>query len=144
MLDCIKRTNQINVEILGIPFIYNCKVSRLNLKKKTTIFLSRRPLRAHVSLFVILLWMCSVLLLTRKTPWPNHASFETTNENKTSFVTSQENQSSKLTTLVNDGKSISDETSLGNDTLLVWQPPFFTLDNIHMWPIQVTFLCFVL
>jgi hypothetical protein len=36
-----KKKNQINVEILGTPFIYNCKVSRLNLKKTTIFFIQK-------------------------------------------------------------------------------------------------------
>ena len=112
-------------------------------------------MRGHVSLFVILLWLAAVLLMSRNTPWvdlPSSLSNGTSSSNQSSFP-NETSLSDESTTPSNEmplsdesnetsytpEMSFDDETTFSNVTDgTKWQPPIFGLDNIHLWPIQVT------
>ena len=136
------------VEIPAMINLYYCfmKCDSNNCFLKNFIIFFRGSLRSHVSLFVLLFWVCSVLLLTRTTPWPslwphsnstnvtNQMSFDQTSfvENATLFDHQDDEAlfEDRVTSSIN-------ETSFNKSTEAIWLPPIFGLDNIHLWPIQV-------
>ena len=101
-------------------------------------FHSRGRLRGHVNLLVMLVWIASVLLLSRNMPWPNQWSLPS---NVTSSSSLPSNVTSSLpplnqTTSTEEPSAVT-EVSLENATWSPWWPPIFGLDNVHMWPIMV-------